>query len=90
MITVTVVPDDGKPYDLTATMRDLVLWEKTHKGKRMAQLSEPAATDLYEIAHVAAKRQGKFDGTLAEFMDSCDLAQEDTDEDGVDPTPPGR
>lgn len=90
MIDFTVTPDDGDPYELTATMRDVRRWEKTHKGKRLAQLKEPSADDLYEVAYIAAQRQGKVAGvTFDEFADSCDV-EVPADEDGPDPTQPGR
>jgi hypothetical protein len=84
VITVEVRPDGGDPYKLTATSRDVAFWEKTHRGKKMADLNEPAVLDLYAIAHIAARRQGMFSGTAEEFIETNDITQEDDGE--PDPT----
>lgn len=84
MITVEVRPDGGDRYTITATSRDVAFWEKTHRGKKMADLNEPAVLDLYAIAHIAARRHGMFSGTVEEFIDTNDITQEADEE--PDPT----
>jgi hypothetical protein len=87
MFDFTITPDDGDPYEVTATTRDIARWEKTTKGASLRQLeTEYRATDLYAIAYYAAVRQGLFDGKLQEFQDGADL--ELTGEEDEDPTRP--
>lgn len=87
MITFTIRPDGGKPYPLTATSRDVFVYEKTNKGKSFASImNDLHMSDMYGLAHLAARRQQLFAGTLAEFAESCDLDMEDDDE--ADPTQP--
>lgn len=99
MITVKVVPDAGEAYELTCTSRDVLNWEKTSKGTTFNQLMDDLAmVHMYRIAHLAAKRQQMFTGTLDEFEKTVELelvgdesGDSDDDEDGADPpTGPGR
>lgn len=87
MIEFTVVPDNGDQYQLTAGSRDIVLWEKAHRGASFSQIKDNLTmTALYQIAHVAARRQGTFTGTLDEFEQQNELVFTDSDE--PDPTQP--
>lgn len=92
MINLKVMPDEGEPYELKATTRDIAKWERTNKGASFAGLQRDMhAKDLYVIAYHAATRKGLFAGTAAEFAESCDLDvldDDDDEEDGEpDPTP---
>lgn len=87
MIEFTIAPDDGDPYEVTATARDVLLWEKTTKGRSFAALMDDVRmTDMYALAHAASRRQRLFTGTLAEFERDCELEFEEAEE--PDPTQP--
>jgi hypothetical protein len=60
MFDFKITPDEGDTFELTAGMRDIVMWERTHKGRAFAQLGDGgmSATMLYEIAYSACRRQG--------------------------------
>ena len=74
IITITVQPDDGEPFEVKAGTRDVYLWEKSNRGKTFAQLmADTAIGDIYQIAHIAARRQGLFHGDLLEFTQTCEL-----------------
>lgn len=74
MIRFEVTPDGGEPYELEAGPRDILAWEKTGKGRSFGALAERQTfADFYALAHITAKRLGRFDGTLAEFEASCDV-----------------
>jgi hypothetical protein len=84
VITFTVRPDDGEPYELVADSRDLLGWEKQSKGRKtfMGLMETLNLIDMYQVAHIAAKRQGRFAGELAEFERTCVLefdAEEEPD-----------
>lgn len=67
MFEFRVVPDEGEAFDLTAGMRDLVMWEKTHKGRGLAQVGDGlTASMIYEIAFSACRRQQLLPRELAE------------------------
>jgi hypothetical protein len=87
MFDFKITPDDGEPYEVTATTRDIAQWEKTKKGASLRQLeTEYRATDLYAIAYYAAVRQGLFAGKLQEFQGGADLELKGDDDE--DPTQP--
>lgn len=86
MIKLKIIPDNGTPYEVDATSRDIVAWERTHKGARFADLENGRLADLFALAYFAAKRVGRFSGTEAEFMESVDI-EPVADE---DPTPTKR
>lgn len=89
MFTFKISPDDGEPYEVVATTRDIARWERTTKGASLRQLqTEMRATDLYVIAHNAAVRHGQYDGPLKEFQDTCDITVLDDEEEEPDPTLP--
>lgn len=85
MLDFTVVPDGGEKFEVKATTRDVLLWEKAGKGRSMATLlGDISIEKMYQLAHLAARRQGLFAGTLAEFEETCELEFEETGD--VDPT----
>lgn len=88
MIEFHVSPDGGEPYEVTATSRDVYIWEKLGKGRTLAQLKDNLQmADMYQLAHLASKRQQLFTGSLEEFTDTVDLDFEEEEDEG--PTRPG-
>lgn len=88
MFTFKVRPDDGQEFQVTATSRDVVMWERTTPGGRcFADLKSAAMSDFYGIAFVAAKRQGLFAGDRRAFEDGVDMDIVEEDEE-PDPTRP--
>jgi hypothetical protein len=88
MMTFKVIPDGGEPYQVTAHSRDVLVWEKSGKGRTFSQLADHLSmTDMYGLAFVAARRQGMFSGTLQDFEQSADMMPVDVDEDDEDPDP---
>lgn len=86
MIKFKVKPDSGKAYDVTATTRDIMNWEKTTRGASFAKLQlEQKMTDLYRIAFIASSRQGLYSGNAAEFEEECDLDVVDDEDESSDP-----
>lgn len=88
MITLVVQPDEGTEYEITATSRDVVRWEKTHKGARLANLENASMGDLYALAYCAAVRLKKFAGTEEDFLNTVDIATREDEE--ATPTKRGR
>lgn len=85
MYTFKISPDNGEPFEARATSRDIVMWEKTGKGRSITKLGEdPQMTEMYVIAFYASRRLGLFGGTIQEFESSVDL---DFDVEPPDPTP---
>lgn len=74
--TIKITPDDGEPYELKVTARDALLWERTGKDNPsiLAYLSYPSMIEAYRLAHIVAKREQRFDGSLKEFEASHELA----------------
>lgn len=89
MFTFSVQQDGvAEPYEVTAKSRDVVVWEKTGRGRYLGQIQEkPSMTALAELAYIAARRAGRFTGTEAEFLAQCDVEPVD-DQEAADPTPP--
>lgn len=90
--TFEVRPDDGEPYRVTAHSRDILTWEKAGKGRSLGELAQnPSLGAFYGLAYFAARRQGLFTGTLAEFEQQVDLEplDDEEDEEAPDPTRPG-
>lgn len=88
MFTFDLCPDGAEPVRVTATSRDISRWERTGKDRSLSRLENNARmSDLEEIAHLAAQRQGHFSGSLAEFRDQVDVNPVAPDEaDVVGPT----
>jgi hypothetical protein len=89
MFKFTVRPDGQDSYELTATSRDVYVWERTTKNAAFNRLeTDLLMADLYKIAFLSAQRQGHWDGTQQQFEQSCDLELV-ADQDGeADPTQP--
>jgi hypothetical protein len=86
MFRVKVIPEDGEPYEVKTTTRDIAQWERRNKGASFAGLqADMHMTDLYKVTHLAAVRQGQFTGSLNDFENMVDLDILDS-EDEPDPT----
>lgn len=87
----TIRPDNGEEYELKATSRDVYMWERTGRDRSLQSfMSDISLSACYEIAHIAARRQQTFAGTLEEFAASHDLDfREEQVEEEPDPTQPG-
>jgi hypothetical protein len=79
MITLDITPDGGDTYRITAKTRHIVQWERLGKGRSLSRLERPTLTDLVEIAHVTAQREGHFAGTFSDFVDSNEVKAVDLD-----------
>ena len=95
MFDFTITPDGGEPFEMTAGMRDIVIWERTHKGRAFAQLGDGgmSATMLYEIAYSACRRQQLVPRELteAQFVGTYDISlgdEPEEDEPTVEAPPP--
>lgn len=85
MIDFTVKPDGAEDFEVKAGTRDVLMWEKTSKGRSFSHLmNDLKMQDMYKLAHIAASRQGKYAGTLSDFESQCELKFEETEE--VNPT----
>lgn len=74
MFDFKVIPDSKQAYEVTATSRDVMIWEKTNKGASLGKLFEDQnLSDFYKIAYLASVRQGLFTGTAAQFDETCDI-----------------
>jgi hypothetical protein len=81
VIDIRVVPDGGEPWDVKVTARDVLKWERLGGDRSISALDEDIKMrDMYELAHLASQRIGKFTGSLTAFEDSCDLSFEGVDE----------
>lgn len=86
MFLFKVTPDGGETFEVKASTRDVLMWEKTGRDRSLTGLTEKLhVADMYEIAYLAAKRQGLFDGARAEFEASVELDFQE-DQDAADPT----
>ncbi|MGL5911658.1 MAG: hypothetical protein ACRCZP_16780 [Phycicoccus sp.] len=73
-MTFWVTPDEGDPYEVVAGSRDVLIWERLGRGRKLAELGDnPTMSGLYSLAHVAARRQQLHAGSLAEFEATCDI-----------------
>lgn len=74
MIDFKLTPDGGESYEVKATTRDILNWEKTNKGASLKRLMEELQMgDLYQVAYFAAARTRQFTGPLQDFQDTVDL-----------------
>lgn len=88
MFTFKVVPDGGESFTVVATTRDVLIWEKADPKRSFADFTRGVdLEDMYVLAHIAARRQNKYLGTLEEFETGADLEFEAVEE-AADPTPP--
>lgn len=70
MFEFKVVPDDPdvEPFEITAGMRDLRLWEKAFPKRVMGMLGDKgtmSATIMFELAFIACRRQGKLSDSMS-------------------------
>ena len=93
MIDVTVTPDGGDAREVKILSRDVLVWERTGKGRSFGTLMEDISMiAMYHLAWIASRRLGYFVGDLAEFEATCEVGLE-TDEEGdaaPDPTRPAQ
>lgn len=95
MITLKVTPDNADSYVVTATSRDVLVWEKTTKGDKtfVDLVDSPSLVDLYRVAHIASWRQGLTTAkNLQEFEATCEvtgLNEDAEDDEQPDPTQSG-
>lgn len=88
MFLFKLTPEGQDLFEVRATTRDVLVWEKTGRDRSLNGLMEKLrVSDLYEIAYLAAKRQGHWDGSRAEFEERVDLDFEE-EQGGADPTRP--
>ena len=82
MFTFTLTDEAGEETTVKADSRDVLVWEKTSRSNEtyVGLLTDLAMTKLYRLAHIAAKRQGVYDGKLADFETAyvLDIDQEET------------
>lgn len=90
MFDFKVTPDSGAPFEVTAGSRDVLVWEKTGKGRNVSKFRNAMEMrDLYALAHIASRRQGLYSGELRDFEESVEIdIVEDEDDDAEVPTPP--
>lgn len=77
MFDLIVTPDDGEPIELEAGMRDVRMWEKTHRGRALAtHLGENMKAEyLFELAYSACRRQQLIPPELTEeqFVETYEI-----------------
>jgi hypothetical protein len=77
MFTLRVVPDDGEPFEVTTTSRDIVQWEAggTRQNPRsMGQLGGSLRmSDLTDLAWYAAERRGLTDLDSKQWRTGVDV-----------------
>lgn len=86
MFIFKLTPDHGDSFEIRAGTRDILVWEKVAKNRSLSALMEDLrVADLYEIAYVSAKRQGRWDGNRADFESTFDMDFEE-EKGASDPT----
>jgi hypothetical protein len=90
MFTFKVTPDGDESYTLVADSRDVLIFEKTSRGKNLLTWRDSMSmVDLYRLAHIAATRQGRYEGKLNDFeRDVVIDIQDDEEDESSDPTQP--
>jgi hypothetical protein len=84
MFNFDVRPDGEDEFRLVATSRDVSLWERTHKGRSLKMIEQSYSMSLMEeLAHVACRRQRRWEGSLAELRERCDIEVIDTSKDAL-------
>lgn len=77
MFIYTAYPDNGEPYVIEASMRDILKWERSSpKGRPLRKaedLASSVAENTYEIGWLAATRLGLYRGTKSDFEESVSL-----------------
>lgn len=89
MFDLKVSRDGQEPYVVTAQPRDILVWERTGQNRAFSRMMDDLKmADLYDLAYIASKRLGLFDGTAAAFEASADVAPHGEPEAEEGPTPP--
>lgn len=96
-VHLLIRPEGGEEHQITAGPRDLLVWQKTSRGRTFGQLL-PIREDgegvniekldwaeIYRLAHIVARREGLFNGQLKEFEEQVDVGLADVGGE-VDPT----
>lgn len=87
MINFKIVPDDGDSWEVTATSRDVLVFERVTKGRTFNALADDLhMADIFRLAYLASKRQGMYNGTEKEFEQTHEV-ETVPDSGEVDPTP---
>lgn len=89
MLDFTVKYDSGEQFEVTADSRDVVVFERTSKGRTLNDLIEGKSfTDMYRLAWIASKRQGLITTDLATFEKDAvlELGDDDDETEEADPT----
>jgi hypothetical protein len=89
LMHLLVTPTSGEePYDLDVLSRDVLNWERSGKGRTMAQLQRNTTmVGVYELSHWAARRAQVFSGTLTEWEEAVDVEIKTEDEADPDEDP---
>lgn len=82
MFNITVTPDNGNPYEVSVSQRDVLKWEKADSSRSISRAQEEGLrlADLYELAYHASVRTNNFKGTQAKFENEHELEFEEADE----------
>ena len=89
MFIFTIRPDAGESYELKATSRDVYVWERAGRDRTLQSFMENLSLEAcYQVAHIAARRQGTFAGTLEDFAASHDLDFREEEDEEPDPSQP--
>jgi hypothetical protein len=87
MFEFKVTPDEGEAFDVSADSRDVLAWEKRGQGRALHVISSAMRlVHMYEIAHMASRRQGLTSLNEADFQTSCVIEIQEPRE--PDPTNP--
>ena len=89
MFKFTITPDEGEKYVVESGSRDLLQWERQGPNRNLTRLTkEMQMSDLYQVAYIASKRTGQWDGSFKEFESGVELDVDPLDEEDTDPTNP--
>jgi hypothetical protein len=71
-VTFVINTDGEEPYEVTADLRDIRLWERIGPRNTLRKFAEnPSADDIFSLAHITIKRQRAHDvSPLADWIDS--------------------
>jgi hypothetical protein len=101
MFKLKINPDDGEPFEVESTSRDIVKWECSAKNRSVGRLVEDMRmTDITDLAWFAADRRGLTRLDIRAWREQVDIdferiatADEDEGEDdepGAGPIRPAR
>jgi hypothetical protein len=71
--TTFIIHTEGEePYEVTADLRDIRLWERIGPRNTLRKFAEnPSADDIFSLAHIAIKRQRLHEvAPLAEWIEA--------------------